>query len=54
MSAPADFQNEIYLRGLGDVVPELPTDLTRLEALAERRLSSAAFGYAAGAAGSEA
>ncbi|GLW66672.1 oxidoreductase [Actinomadura rubrobrunea] len=54
MSAPADFQNEIYLKGLGDAVPELPTDLTGLEALAERRLSSAAFGYAAGAAGSEA
>ncbi|GAA4072941.1 lactate 2-monooxygenase [Actinomadura miaoliensis] len=54
MSSLADFQNEIYLRGLGDVVPELPTDLTRLEALAERRLSAAAFGYVAGAAGSEA
>ncbi|GAA4141466.1 lactate 2-monooxygenase [Actinomadura keratinilytica] len=54
MSSPADFQNEIYLRGLGDVVPELPTDLTRLEALAGRRLSAAAFGYAAGAAGTEA
>ncbi|MEU6038137.1 lactate 2-monooxygenase [Actinomadura sp. NPDC047616] len=54
MSSLADFQNEIYLRGLGDVVPALPTDLTRLEALAERRLSAAAFGYVAGAAGSEA
>ncbi|MFC9972870.1 lactate 2-monooxygenase [Spirillospora sp. NPDC127200] len=54
MSALADFQNEIYLKGLGDVLPELPTDLTRLEALAERRLSAQAFGYAAGSAGSEA
>ncbi|GLZ14251.1 oxidoreductase [Actinomadura sp. NBRC 104425] len=54
MSSPADFQYEIYLKGLGDVVPELPTDLTRLEALAGRRLSAAAFGYAAGAAGTEA
>ncbi|MGI5164077.1 lactate 2-monooxygenase [Spirillospora sp. CA-253888] len=54
MSALADFQNEIYLRGLGDVLPELPTDLTRLEALAERRLSAPAFGYVAGSAGSEA
>ncbi|MFI6516138.1 lactate 2-monooxygenase [Spirillospora sp. NPDC050679] len=54
MSALADFQNEIYLKGLGDVPPELPTDLTRLEALAERRLSAQAFGYVAGSAGSEA
>ncbi|WP_067483017.1 lactate 2-monooxygenase [Actinomadura hibisca] len=53
MSALADFQNEIYLKGLGDVLPELPTDLTRLEALAERRLSAQAFGYVAGSAGSE-
>ncbi|WP_067814398.1 lactate 2-monooxygenase [Actinomadura kijaniata] len=54
MSAPADFQNEIYLNGLGDTLPGLPTDLTRLEALAEGRLSAQAFGYVAGAAGSEA
>ncbi|MFC5750240.1 lactate 2-monooxygenase [Actinomadura rugatobispora] len=54
MSALADFQNEIYLKGLGDVLPELPTDLTRLEGLAERRLSSRSFGYVAGSAGSEA
>ncbi|GAA1541233.1 lactate 2-monooxygenase [Actinomadura kijaniata] len=54
MSAPADFQNEIYLNGLGDALPGLPTDLTRLEALAEGRLSAQAFGYVAGAAGSEA
>ncbi|MGK5550696.1 lactate 2-monooxygenase [Actinomadura kijaniata] len=54
MSGPADFQNEIYLNGLGDALPGLPTDLTRLEALAEGRLSAQAFGYVAGAAGSEA
>ncbi|MDL4775118.1 MULTISPECIES: lactate 2-monooxygenase [Thermomonosporaceae] len=54
MSALADFQNEIYLKGLGDVLPELPTDLTGLEGLAERRLSAQAFGYVAGSAGSEA
>ncbi|WP_131738997.1 lactate 2-monooxygenase [Actinomadura roseirufa] len=54
MSALADFQNSIYLQGLGDVRPALPTDLTRLEALAERALSERAFGYVAGAAGSEA
>ncbi|WP_433335715.1 lactate 2-monooxygenase [Spirillospora sp. CA-294931] len=53
MGSPADFQNEIYLKGLGDVVPELPTDLTRLEGLAEERLSAKAYGYVAGAAGSE-
>ncbi|MEW2356848.1 lactate 2-monooxygenase [Spirillospora sp. NPDC029432] len=53
MSPLADFQNEIYLKGLGDVLPELPTDLTRLEALAEARLSARAFGYVAGSAGSE-
>ncbi|MFC6883989.1 MULTISPECIES: lactate 2-monooxygenase [Actinomadura] len=54
MSSLADFQNEIYLNGLGDAVPGLPTDLTRLEGLAERRLSAQAFGYVAGSAGSEA
>ncbi|TDB88786.1 alpha-hydroxy-acid oxidizing protein [Actinomadura sp. KC216] len=54
MGAPADFQNSIYLQGLGDVVPALPTDLTKLEGLAERSLSERAFGYVAGSAGSEA
>lgn len=54
MSSLAEFQNEIYLKGLGDVRPELPTDLTKLEPLAERRLSAEAFGYVVGSAGSEA
>ncbi|MFF5261098.1 lactate 2-monooxygenase [Actinomadura viridis] len=54
MSPLADFQNEIYLNGLGDARPGLPTDLTRLEGLAERSLSAGAFGYIAGSAGSEA
>ncbi|KAB2382859.1 lactate 2-monooxygenase [Actinomadura montaniterrae] len=54
MSALADFQNSIYLQGLGDVRPSLPTDLTRLEGLAEGVLSAQAFGYVAGSAGSEA
>jgi L-lactate dehydrogenase (cytochrome) len=54
MSPLADFQNEIYLNGLGDVVPDLPTDLTRLEELAGRKLSDRAFGYVAGSAGGEA
>ena len=53
MSPLADFQNEIYLKGLGDALPDLPTDLTRLEGLAERRLSARAFGYVAGSAGGE-
>ena len=35
MGAFGSYQNEIYLAGLGDVVPELPADLTRLEAIAE-------------------
>lgn len=51
MSSLADFQNSIYLQGLGDVRPALPTDLTRLEGLAERSLSAQAFGYVAGSAG---
>ncbi|HEY7488822.1 MAG TPA: lactate 2-monooxygenase [Streptosporangiaceae bacterium] len=47
----AEFQNEIYLHGLTGVVPELPTDLSRLEALAESKLSREAYGYIAGSAG---
>jgi lactate 2-monooxygenase len=47
----ADFQNEIYLNGLTDTVPSLPTDLTRLEALARRKLARDAYGYVAGSAG---
>jgi lactate 2-monooxygenase len=47
----ADFQNEIYLNGLTGVVPTLPTDLTRLEALAKDKLSREAYDYVAGSAG---
>jgi L-lactate dehydrogenase (cytochrome) len=54
MGAFGSYQNEICLAGLGDVVPELPADLTRLEAIAEERMSATAFGYVAGSAGSEA
>jgi L-lactate dehydrogenase (cytochrome) len=54
VGAFGSYQNEIYLAGLGDVVPELPADLTRLEAIAEERMSATAFGYVAGSAGSEA
>ncbi|HKY25504.1 MAG TPA: lactate 2-monooxygenase [Gaiella sp.] len=53
MGGFAGYQNEIYMAGLGDVRPELPTDLTHLEALAEARLPATSFGYVAGAAGSE-
>jgi hypothetical protein len=47
----ADFQNEIYLNGLNDVLPSLPSDLTRLESLAEAKLSREAYDYVAGSAG---
>ncbi|GAA4504077.1 lactate 2-monooxygenase [Actinoallomurus oryzae] len=47
----ADFQNEIYLNGLTDIIPSLPTDLTRLEPLAREKLSREAYDYVAGAAG---
>ena len=46
-------QSEIYAAGLDGVVPELPADLTRLEAIAAERFSPESFGYVAGAAGSE-
>jgi L-lactate dehydrogenase (cytochrome) len=52
-SAFAGFQNEIYVAGLDDIRPELPTDLTRLEALAAERMPAEPFGYVAGSAGSE-
>ena len=54
MGTFGSYQNEIYLAGLGDVVPELPADLTRLEAIAEERMPATVFGYVAGSAGSEA
>ena len=53
MSSFAGYQNEIYMAGLGDVRPDLPTDLARLEALAGDRLPASSFAYVAGAAGSE-
>src|SRR6266536_3498835 len=53
MSSLADFQNEIYLNGLADVRPELPTSLIRLEQLAESRMDPGAYGYIAGSSGTE-
>ncbi|MEV7467549.1 lactate 2-monooxygenase [Streptomyces kronopolitis] len=47
----ADFQHEIYLRGMKGAVPRLPTDLSRLEELTERRLGPGPVGYVAGSAG---
>jgi len=47
------YQNEIYMAGLGGTRPELPTDLTQLEALARERMLPTSFGYVAGSAGSE-
>lgn len=52
MGDRADHQYEIYLNGLVGVLPGLPTDLTRLEALAAERLGPGPFGYVAGSAGS--
>ncbi|MEU8266357.1 lactate 2-monooxygenase [Sphaerisporangium sp. NPDC049002] len=53
MGSLADFQNEIYLNGLGDVLPELPTDLTTLERVAQQRIAPEAYGYVTGSAGTE-
>jgi lactate 2-monooxygenase len=46
------YQDEIYLTGLTGAVPELPTDLGRLEEAARAVMTPRAFGYVAGAAGS--
>ncbi|MBF6223864.1 alpha-hydroxy-acid oxidizing protein [Nocardia abscessus] len=48
-----DFQNEIYLGGLGGVRPELPMTTDGLESLARERLDPAAFAYVAGSASAE-
>ncbi|WP_042424613.1 lactate 2-monooxygenase [Streptacidiphilus anmyonensis] len=47
-----DYQFDIYLKGMAGTVPRLPTDLTRLEALAAQRLAPGPVGYVAGNAGS--
>ena len=46
------YQDEIYLTGLTGAVPDLPTDLHRLEDAARAVMAPRAFDYAAGAAGS--
>jgi lactate 2-monooxygenase len=49
----ANFQYEIYFRGLAGETPALPTSVAELEARARERLSPEAFGYVAGGAGAE-
>ncbi|NEW38213.1 alpha-hydroxy-acid oxidizing protein [Nocardia cyriacigeorgica] len=53
MSSFIDFQNEIYFRGLGGEVPELPMTADGLEARAEELLGAEAFAYVAGSASGE-
>jgi lactate 2-monooxygenase len=55
LQAPAfaDFQNEIYARGLVDETPKLPLGSSGLEERARAALSTEAFGYVAGGAGAE-
>ncbi|HWD10293.1 MAG TPA: lactate 2-monooxygenase [Solirubrobacteraceae bacterium] len=50
----ANYQYEIYARGLGGERPPLPIAPAELEAGAREVLSAEAFGYVAGGAGSEA
>jgi lactate 2-monooxygenase len=45
------YQDEIYLTGLTGAVPDLPTDLGRLEEAARSAMSPRAFDYVQGAAG---
>src|SRR5271170_3968193 len=49
----ANFQYEIYFRGLAGETPALPTSVAELEARAREQLSPEAFGYVAGGAGAE-
>jgi lactate 2-monooxygenase len=52
-TAFADFQYEIYARGLVDETPTLPVGLADLQERAREVLSAEAFGYVAGGAGAE-
>lgn len=49
----AAFQNEIYLAGMGGERPDLPISMAALEARAREVMTPEAYGYVAGAAGSE-
>jgi lactate 2-monooxygenase len=48
-----DYQNEIYLQGLGGIVPKLPMVFAELEAKAEMALPPSIWSYVAGGAGDE-
>lgn len=52
MSSFIDFQNEIYLRGLGGELPELPMTADGLEQRAREVLGAAEYAYIAGSASS--
>src|SRR5260370_3729911 len=49
----ANFQYEIYGRGLAGERPSMPVSAAELEQRARETLSAEAFGYVAGGAGSE-
>jgi lactate 2-monooxygenase len=49
----SNYQYEIYLQGMAGNVPELPLSYEALEREAKEKLSLGAYGYVAGAAGSE-
>ncbi|MBF6214314.1 lactate 2-monooxygenase [Nocardia puris] len=53
MSSFIDFQNEIYLGGLGGALPELPMTAAGLEQRAAEVLGEAEFAYVAGSASGE-
>ncbi|MCP2276920.1 FMN-dependent dehydrogenase, includes L-lactate dehydrogenase and type II isopentenyl diphosphate isomerase [Nocardia amikacinitolerans] len=53
MSSFIDFQNEIYLGGLGGIVPELPMTAAGLERRAKEVLGPAEYAYVAGSASAE-
>ncbi|MFG2919531.1 alpha-hydroxy-acid oxidizing protein [Kitasatospora sp. NPDC048298] len=48
-----DYQHEIYLRGLGGVLPTMPMAFTELEARASAALAPSVLSYVAGGAGDE-
>ncbi len=53
MSSPADFQNEVYLKGLLGEQPTMPFGWRETEAAAHAAMTPGAVGYVAGGAGGE-
>ena len=49
----ADYQNEVYLNGLGGTTPAHPAGWRDLEAAAQKAMTPEAWGYVAGGAGGE-